>query len=66
MESLHNGKDKENDLHSNVERVGQVFQTVPNDGRVVSKEMGFYCFDVLLSHLEKCEPPRNPSFPNDS
>lgn len=28
--------------------------------------MCFFCFDVILSHLNCAEPPRNPSFVNES
>lgn len=35
-------------------------------GMVVCVEMCFFCFDVLYCHLNQFEPPKNPSFPNDS
>ena len=35
---------------------------------VVTRDMVFYCFDVLLHHLKRTELPRSklPSFTNDS
>lgn len=33
---------------------------------VVCLEMCFYCFDVLVNHLNHAEPPKNPCFTNDS
>jgi hypothetical protein len=32
---------------------------------VAHPEMGFYCFDVLRSHLHRADMPKNPKFPND-
>ena len=33
--------------------------------RIVSKEMAFYCFDVLASHLHRIQEPPWPKFTND-
>ena len=35
---------------------------------IVSKDMVYYCFDVLLSHLQRIELPRSksPKFTNDA
>jgi len=33
---------------------------------VIRPEMCFYCFDVLNSFLHGLDPPRTPSFTNDS
>lgn len=33
---------------------------------VVCVEMCFFCFDVLYCHLNQFDPPKTPSFPNDS
>ena len=33
---------------------------------VVSHEMCFFCFDVLSSHLNCMDPPKMPSFTNNS
>ena len=35
------------------------------NGLVAHPEMGFFCFDVLYSHLHDCDPPKNPRFTND-
>ena len=37
----------------------------PN-GLVVRPDMCYFCFDVLYCHLYSCEPPKNPSFNNES
>lgn len=34
--------------------------------RVIRKEMCFYCFEVLINHLNHAQLPRNPSFTNDA
>lgn len=34
--------------------------------RTARKEMSFYCFDVLVSNLNRQEPPPDPHFTNDS
>lgn len=34
-------------------------------GMIVSSEMCFFCFDMLLSHLNQCEPPKTLNFPNE-
>jgi len=36
-----------------------------SNGSVAHPEMGFFCFDVLYSHLHDCDPPKNPRFTND-
>ncbi|XP_042899970.1 uncharacterized protein CG5902 isoform X1 [Parasteatoda tepidariorum] len=36
------------------------------NGVVVCVEMCFFCFDVLYCHLNQYDPPKTPSFPNDS
>ncbi|GFU51602.1 AMME syndrome candidate gene 1 protein homolog [Trichonephila clavipes] len=36
------------------------------NGVVVCVEMCFFCFDVLYCHLNQYDPPKSPSFPNDS
>lgn len=33
--------------------------------RIVTKEMAFYCFDILASHLHRLQEPPWPNFPND-
>ncbi|XP_015747199.1 PREDICTED: AMMECR1-like protein [Acropora digitifera] len=33
--------------------------------RIVTKEMAFYCFDILASHLYRLQEPPWPNFPND-
>lgn len=33
---------------------------------IARREMCFFCFDVLYSHLYNLEPPKNPDFCNDS
>lgn len=35
------------------------------NGMVAHPEMGFFCFDVLYSHLHSLEAPKNPTFSND-
>lgn len=35
------------------------------NGTVAHPEMGFYCFDVLYSHLHSSEPPKAPRFTNE-
>lgn len=35
------------------------------NGTVAHPEMGFYCFDVLYSHLHSSEPPKPPRFTNE-
>ena len=35
------------------------------NGTVAHPEMGFYCFDILYSHLHSSEPPKTPRFTND-
>ena len=37
-----------------------------NGYTVASAHMCFFCFDVLHSHLHNYEPPKAPSFTNDS
>ncbi|XP_060598922.1 nuclear protein AMMECR1-like [Ruditapes philippinarum] len=37
-----------------------------NGYTVACAQMCFYCFDVLHSHLHSYEPPRTPSFTNES
>ncbi|CAH3158643.1 unnamed protein product [Porites lobata] len=32
--------------------------------RIVTKEMAFYCFDILCSHLHRHQEPPWPNFPN--
>ena len=32
---------------------------------IIVKDMPFYCFEVLLSHIYRLEAPRVPSFTND-
>jgi hypothetical protein len=39
--------------------------TVPGSP-VIRPEMCFYCFDVLNSFLHGLDPPRTPTFTNDS
>ena len=34
-------------------------------GPVIVKEMPFFCFDVLFSHIYRLEPPKLPHFTND-
>ena len=33
---------------------------------VASSEMCFFCFDVLISHLNHLDPPKIPSFTNNA
>lgn len=33
--------------------------------RIVSKDMAFYCFDILESHLYRLQEPPWPNFPNE-
>ncbi|KAJ7378173.1 AMME chromosomal region protein 1-like [Desmophyllum pertusum] len=33
--------------------------------RIVSKDMAFYCFDILASHLYRLQEPPWPNFPNE-
>lgn len=33
---------------------------------VVCPEMCYYCFDVLISHLNQAQAPRSPIFVNDA
>ena len=33
--------------------------------KVVTPDMCVYCFDVLIGHLSRAHPPKNPFFPND-
>jgi uncharacterized protein (TIGR00296 family) len=35
------------------------------NGMIVSSDMCFFCFDVLSCHLNQCEPPKTPNFPNE-
>ena len=35
------------------------------NGTVAHPEMGFYCFDVLYSHLHRSDPPKPPRFTNE-
>lgn len=37
----------------------------PQD-KVACVEMCFFCFDVLVNHLDNVEPPRNPCFTNEA
>ena len=32
---------------------------------IARPEMGYFCFDVLYSHLYQLDPPRVPAFTND-
>ena len=32
---------------------------------IIVKEMPFFCFEVLLNHIYRLEPPRVPCFTND-
>ena len=36
------------------------------NGLVIRPDMCYFCFDVLYCHLYSCEPPKNPSFNNES
>lgn len=38
----------------------------PIGGRVACVDMCVFCFDVLFSHLHDSEPPKPPTFPDDS
>jgi len=38
---------------------------ITKNGMIVSSDMCFFCFDVLSSHLNQCEPPKTPNFPNE-
>lgn len=33
--------------------------------RIISKEMAFYCFDLLASHLYRLKEPARPLFTNE-
>jgi len=35
------------------------------NGYIAHRDMGFFCFDVLYSHLHNTEPPKTPQFTND-
>ena len=35
------------------------------NGMVIGPEMCYFCFDVLYSHLNNTETPKNPNFTND-
>ncbi|EDO46025.1 predicted protein [Nematostella vectensis] len=44
-------------------------QIVQHNGykrRIISKDMAFYCFDMLASHLYRVKEPSRPHFTNDS
>ena len=35
------------------------------NGMIIRPDMCYFCFEVLYSHLNSCEPPKTPSFTND-
>ncbi|GIX86308.1 AMME syndrome candidate gene 1 protein homolog [Caerostris darwini] len=43
-----------------------VSPSIPKTDKVICPEMCFFCFDVLLYHLDNHSPPKTPSFSNDS
>jgi len=52
----------ENSQHNNIPQNGMQMN------QVVSRDMVYYCFDVLLSHLKRMDLPRSkqPKFTNDA
>ena len=43
-----------------------VSTTAGQSDTVARIEMCYYCFDALVSHLNRADPPRKPSFTNDA